>query len=44
MTSEFICEEIPMLFHSEKFYSGGGGRWHCNYRVKLQVQVSSDLK
>ena len=24
MTSEFICEEISMLLHSEKFY---GGRW-----------------
>ena len=40
MTIEFICEEISMLFHSEKFSGGGGGGWHCNYRVKLQVQVS----
>ena len=38
MAIEFICEEISMLFHSEKFY--GGGWWHCSYRVKLQVQVS----
>ena len=38
MTIEYICEEISMLFHSEKFY--GGGWWHCNYRVKLQVPVS----
>ena len=22
MTIEFICEEISMLFHSEKFYGG----------------------
>ena len=32
MTIEFICEEISMLFHSEKFYGGGGG-W-----VALQLQ------
>ena len=25
MTSEFIQEEISMLFCSEKFYGGGGG-------------------
>ena len=42
ITIEFICKEISMLFQSEKFYGGGGGGggWHCNYRVKLQVQVS----
>ena len=39
ITIEFICKGISMLFHSEKSYGGGGG-WHCNYRVKLQVQVS----
>ena len=40
MTSEFIQEEISMLFCSEKFY-GGGWWWHCNYSYKLQVQVSN---
>ena len=38
MTSEFIQEEISMLFCSEKF---SGWRWwwwwHCNYSFKLQV-------
>ena len=52
MTSEFICEENSILFHSSSnllpppYYSSQlihpPHPWwrHCNYRVKLQVQVS----
>ena len=32
----YVCKSLPEekseLFHSEKF-AGGGGGWHCNYRV-----------
>jgi len=40
MTNQFIHEEISMLFCSEKFYGGWVVVETCNYRVKLQVQVS----
>ena len=39
ITSEFINEEISMLFCSEKF-SGGWWVETSNYSYKLQVQVS----
>ena len=40
MTIELICEKISMIFHSQKFYGGGGGGWHCISSYNLQVQVS----
>ena len=43
MTNEFIHEEISLLFCSEKFHGGAGGWRHCNYRVKLKLQVQVSL-
>ena len=34
MTSEFLCEEISLLFHLEKFYG-------CGWRVALQLYLQA---